>query len=142
MALILGCVVIGVPLAINGVTYLAGSGEVVRWSAAMPIHSDGDAAGSLVIGLLFVFGGVLVVYFFYRRVTRVWWPRFVAPPGAGLRRLAAVAEVGGGADPEADRVEDRGAAVAARRLGEEADPGARRLAQAEVAQQLPVGAVF
>ncbi len=78
MALILGCVVIGVPLAINGVTYLAGSGQAVRWSAAMPIHSDGDAVGSLVIGLLFVFGGVLVVYFFYRRVTRVWWPRFVA----------------------------------------------------------------
>jgi hypothetical protein len=78
MALFLGCVVIGVPLAINGVTYLAGSGQAVRWSAALPIHNDGDAAGSLVIGLLFVFGGVLVVYFFFRRVTRVWWPRFVA----------------------------------------------------------------
>jgi hypothetical protein len=78
MALIAGCVVIGVPLAINGVTYLAGAGQAVRWSAAMPIHSDGDAAGSLFIGLLFVFGGVLLVYFFYRRATRVWWPRFVA----------------------------------------------------------------
>jgi hypothetical protein len=44
----------------------------------MPIHGDGDAAGSLFIGLLFVFGGVLLVYFFYRRATRVWWPRFVA----------------------------------------------------------------
>src|SRR6202041_1704380 len=52
------------------------------------------------------------------------------------------AEVGGRTDPEADRVEDRGAAVAVRRLGEEAHPGAGRLAQAEVPQQLPVGAVF
>jgi hypothetical protein len=78
MALFLGCVVIGVPLAINGVTYLAGAGQVVRWSAAMPIHGDGDAAGSLVLGLLFVFAGVMVVLFIYRRATRVWWPRLVA----------------------------------------------------------------
>src|ERR1700722_13099164 len=64
---------------------------------------------------------------------------------ASFRRfpaLAAVPEVGGRADPEADRVERRGAAVAGRRLGEEADPGARRPAQAGVGQQLPVGAVF
>jgi hypothetical protein len=167
MALFLGCAVIGVPLAINGVTYLAGAGEAVRWSAAMPVHSDGDAAGSLVIGLLFVFGGVMVAFFIYRRATRVWWPRFVARRaraigglgvvglgvdglgvdglgvvGLAVIRSAAVAEVGGRTHLEADRVEDRGAAVAEGRLGEEADPGARPLAQAEVAQQLPVGAVF
>jgi hypothetical protein len=77
MALMTGCAVIGVPWAINGVTYLAGAGEVVRWSAAVPVNSDGDAAVSLVIGLLFVFGGVMVVFFIYRRATRVWWPRYV-----------------------------------------------------------------
>src|ERR1700722_10066266 len=51
---------------------------------------------------------------------------------ASFRGLAAVAEVGGRADPEADRVERRGAAGAGRRLGEEADPGARRLSQAYI----------
>jgi hypothetical protein len=77
MALFLGCAVIGAPWAINGVTYLAGAGEAVRWSAAVPINSDGDAAVSLVIGLLFVFGGVLVMFTIYRRATRVWWPRYL-----------------------------------------------------------------
>jgi hypothetical protein len=77
MALFLGCAVLGVPWAINGATYLAGAGQAVRWSGDIPIHGDGDAAGSLVIGLLFVFGGAMVVVFIYRRATRVWWPRYV-----------------------------------------------------------------
>src|SRR6202035_4093604 len=53
----------------------------------------------------------------------------------------AVAEVGGRARLIRDRVEDRRAAGARRGLGEEADAGAGRLAEREVAQQLPVGAV-
>jgi hypothetical protein len=77
MALFLGCAVLGVPWAINGATYLAGAGQAVRWSGDIPIHGDGDAAGSLVIGLLFVFGGAMVVFYVYRRATRVWWPRYV-----------------------------------------------------------------
>jgi hypothetical protein len=79
MALFLGCAVLGVPWAINGATYLAGAGggPSVRWSGDIPIHGDGDAAGSLVIGLLFVFGGAMVVFYVYRRATRVWWPRYV-----------------------------------------------------------------
>ncbi len=87
MALFLGCAGIGVPLAINGAAYLAGAGHAVRWSAAMPIHGDADAAGSLVIGLLFVFGGVMVVFYVYRRATRVWWPRL---QGARCHRRAGV----------------------------------------------------
>jgi hypothetical protein len=34
--------------------------------------------GAAFIGLLFVFGGVLLGYFCYRRAARVWGPRFVA----------------------------------------------------------------
>src|ERR1700684_1922386 len=52
--------------------------------------------------------------------------------------LGAVAEVGGSAWLVRDRVEDRGAAAARRGLCEEADAGAGRLAEREVAQQLPV----
>ena len=77
MALFLGAAVLGVPWAINGAAYLVGAGQPVRWSGDIPIQGDGDAAASLVIGLLFVFGGAMVVWFLYRRVTRVWWPRFV-----------------------------------------------------------------
>jgi hypothetical protein len=77
MALFLGCAVLGVPWAINGAAYLAGAGQAVRWSGDIPIHGDGDAAGSLVIGLLFVFGGAMAVFYVYRRATRVWWPRYV-----------------------------------------------------------------
>jgi hypothetical protein len=77
MALFLAAAVLGVPWAINGAAYLVGAGQPVRWSGDVPIHGDGDAAASLVIGLLFVFGGLMVVWFLYRRVTRVWWPRFV-----------------------------------------------------------------
>ena len=77
MALFLGAAVLGVPWAINGAAHLAGAGQPVRWSGDIPIQGDGDAAASLVIGLLFVFGGAMVVWFLYRRVTRVWWPRFV-----------------------------------------------------------------
>ena len=77
MALFLAATVLGVPWAINGAAYLVGAGQPVRWSGDVPIHGDGDAATSLVIGLLFVFGGLMVVWFLYRRVTRVWWPRFV-----------------------------------------------------------------
>jgi hypothetical protein len=47
-ALFLGCAVIGVPATINGAAYLAGAGPVVRWAAAVPIHSDGDATASLM----------------------------------------------------------------------------------------------
>jgi hypothetical protein len=77
MALFLAAAVLGVPWAINGAAYLVGAGQPMRWSGDVPIHGDGDAATSLVIGLLFVFGGLMVVWFLYRRVTRVWWPRFV-----------------------------------------------------------------
>ena len=78
MALFLAAAVLGVAWAINGATYLAGAGQAVRWSGDVPIHGDGDAAVSLVIGLLFIFAGLLVVLFIYRRATRVWWPRLVA----------------------------------------------------------------
>jgi hypothetical protein len=77
LAIFGGCAVIGVPWAINGAAYLVGAGPVVRWSAAIPIHSDGDAAGSLVIGLLFIFMGVMLLFAMYRRVMRVWWPRYL-----------------------------------------------------------------
>jgi len=65
-------------------------------------------------------------------------------PTAGLRpgaRLAAVAQVGRGAWLVGDLVEDGGAAGAGRRLGEETDPGAGRLAEREVTQQAPPCAV-
>jgi hypothetical protein len=77
MALFLGCAGLGVAWAINGAAYLVGARHAVRWSVDVPINNDGDAAGSLVIGLLFVFGGAMVVFYVYRRATRVWWPRFV-----------------------------------------------------------------
>jgi hypothetical protein len=77
LAIFGGCALIGVPWVINGAAYLVGAGPVVRWSAAIPIHSDGDAAGSLVIGLLFIFMGVLLVFAMYKKVTRVWWPRYL-----------------------------------------------------------------
>jgi len=77
LAIFGGCAVIGVPWVINGAAYLVGAGPVVRWSAAIPVHSDGDAAGSLVIGLLFIFMGVMLVFAMYRKVARVWWPRYL-----------------------------------------------------------------
>ena len=77
MALFLCGAVVGVPWAINGAAYLAGDGTAVRW-ATPPIHNNGDATTSLIVGWLFVFAGVLVVLFIYRRATRVWWPRYAA----------------------------------------------------------------
>ena len=77
MALFLGGALLGIGWAINGAVYLAGAGHAAQWSVDVPINNDGDAAGSLVIGLLFVFGGLMAVIFIYRRATRVWWPRFV-----------------------------------------------------------------
>lgn len=83
MAMFLVMAVVGVPWVINGAAYLAGGGgPAVRW-ATPPIHNDGDAATSLIVGLLFVFTGVLVLLFIYRRATRVWWPRLLARQAAG-----------------------------------------------------------
>jgi hypothetical protein len=82
MAMFLGGAILGVPWAINGAAYLAGAGRAVTW-ATPPIHDDGDAATSLIVGLLFVFGGVLVVLFICRRATRVWWPRYLQRQAGG-----------------------------------------------------------
>jgi hypothetical protein len=76
MALISFCTVIFVIALINGVAYLAGAGQAVRW-AAIPVTSGGDAAVAIIAGLLFIFAQVLVVYWIYRRAKRVWWPRYV-----------------------------------------------------------------
>jgi len=75
LALFLGAAVIGVVWTINGAASLAGAGPAVRW-ATPPINNDGDAATSLIVGLLFIFAGALVLRFIYRRVTRVWWRRY------------------------------------------------------------------
>jgi hypothetical protein len=60
----------------NGVAYLAGAGQVVRW-AAIPVTSGGDAAVAIIVGLLLIFSEALLAYWIYRRATRVWWPRYV-----------------------------------------------------------------
>jgi hypothetical protein len=77
MALIFGAAVLGVLWVINGAAYLGGVSRAVRWAAVVPVHNDGDAAVSLIIGLLFVFAGVAVGCYVYRRATRVWWPRYL-----------------------------------------------------------------
>jgi hypothetical protein len=77
MALIFGAAVLGVLWAINGAAYLAGASHAVRWAAVVPVHSAGDAAVSLIVGLLFVFAGAAVGWYLYRRATRVWWPRYL-----------------------------------------------------------------
>jgi hypothetical protein len=60
----------------NGVAYLAGAGQVVRW-AAIPVTSGGDAAVAIIVGLLLIFSEALLAYRVYRRAKRVWWPRYV-----------------------------------------------------------------
>jgi hypothetical protein len=84
---------------------------------------------------------------------RRWHPKGLRSPSSATVTFApievdgsgetsgAVAEVGGSPRLVRDRVEDRGAADARRGLGKEADAGAGGLAEREVAQQLPVGAV-
>jgi len=68
---------------------------------------------SLVLDFFAIFGIVMAV-----RLVRNWarHRREASPPVAagtrGVARLAAVAEIGGGAGPVRDRVEDRGTAVA------------------------------
>jgi TRAP-type mannitol/chloroaromatic compound transport system permease small subunit len=81
-ALFLGAAILGVTWAINGAAYLFGAGIAVHWGTP-PIRSDGDAAVSLIIGLLFIFGGVLVVYTLYRNLKKRW-----------LRHLQRKAEAG------------------------------------------------
>jgi hypothetical protein len=81
-ALFLGCAVLGVTWVINGAAYLFGTGVVVHWGTP-PIQNDGDAAVSLIIGLLFIFGGVLVVYTLHRNLKKRW-----------LRHLQRKAEAG------------------------------------------------
>lgn len=79
MALMFAGAVLGVLWTINGAAYLAGPGaaHAVRWAAVVPVHSDGDAAVSLCIGLLLIFGGLAVGRYVYLRATRVWWPRYL-----------------------------------------------------------------
>jgi hypothetical protein len=60
----------------NGVAYLAGTGQVVRW-AAIPVTSGGDAAVAIIVGLLLIFSEALLASWVYRRAKRVWWPRYV-----------------------------------------------------------------
>jgi len=60
----------------NGVAYLAGAGQVVRW-AAIPVTSGGDAAVAIIVGLLLIFSEALLTFGLYRRAKRVWWPRYV-----------------------------------------------------------------
>jgi hypothetical protein len=86
MALFLGCAALGVAWALDGATYLAGAGHAAQWSVDIPIDNDGDAAASLLFGLLFIFGGVMVVFYVYRRATRVWWPRYVQRRARALDR--------------------------------------------------------
>jgi hypothetical protein len=88
MALFLGCAGLGVAWAINGAAYLTGAGHAAQWSVDVPIHGDGDAAASLLFGLLFIFGGAMVVFYVYRRATRVWWPRYVQRRVRALDRSA------------------------------------------------------
>jgi len=83
MAMFLGLAVLGVPWVVHGAAYLAGDRTGLTWSGDIPVNDDGDAAGSVVIGLAFVFAGLLVLWYIYTRVRRLWWPRFVA------RRAAA-----------------------------------------------------
>jgi len=68
---------LGVFWTINGVTYLAGSGVVVEW-ASPTVYNDGDAATSLIVGLLFVGSGIGMVFALYRFVIRRWWRLYLA----------------------------------------------------------------
>jgi len=76
MALFSFATVIFVIALTNGVAYLAGAGQVVRW-AAIPVTSGGDAAVAIIVGLLLIFSEALLVYWVYRRAKRIWWPRYV-----------------------------------------------------------------
>src|ERR1700722_13292873 len=51
--------IFGGPLAINGLAYLFGAGQVFAWSDGMQVHSVGGAFGALALGLLFVGGAIL-----------------------------------------------------------------------------------
>jgi hypothetical protein len=76
MALLSFAAVVFVIALTNGVAYLTGAGQVIRW-AAIPITSGGDAAVAIIVGLLLIFAEALLAYWVYRRAKRVWWPRYV-----------------------------------------------------------------
>jgi hypothetical protein len=80
--LFLGAAVLGVAWILDGASRLLGAKPVAGW-AATSIHSNGDAAVAVIIGLLLVFGGALSVLFIYRLARRVW-----------LRHLMHLAEAG------------------------------------------------
>jgi hypothetical protein len=83
----LGCAFFGVTWILDGAARLAGDGPPVGW-AATSITSTGDAAIALIIGLLFVGGGVLLVFAIYRRATRRWWPRYLQRRASRLGGLS------------------------------------------------------
>lgn len=74
--IVTGCAVIGGAWILDGAAYLARARPPAAW-AATSIGNDADAAGALIIGLLFVFGGVMFVFMEYVRVRYRWWPRFL-----------------------------------------------------------------
>jgi len=43
----------------------------------LPFYAETFGASPLVIGLLFIFMGVMLLFAMYRRVMRVWWPRYL-----------------------------------------------------------------
>jgi hypothetical protein len=81
-ALFLVAAILGVTWVINGAAYLFGAGVAVNWGSP-PIQSDGDAVTSLIIGLLFIFGGVLVVYAIYRQLKKSWYRHLLRKAEAG-----------------------------------------------------------
>jgi uncharacterized membrane protein len=74
--IMVGLAVIGAAWILDGVAILAGARPPAAW-AATSIQDKGDAAVALVIGLLFVLGGVGFVFAEYVRVRYRWWPRYL-----------------------------------------------------------------
>jgi hypothetical protein len=72
MALFSIATVVFVIALTNGVAYLAGAGQVVRW-AAIPVTSGGDAAVAIIVGLLLLGCEALLAYWVYRQAKRLWW---------------------------------------------------------------------